>query len=245
MRANVSPVGAFKKEPPCGSHGYWIGSGGNSVSITLECGRWDCPECGVKRTNQWFALIDEYLPGSVLYVAEKQREKQRDKNKESNWIRRIVNGSIYYCIHTSDEAIVFSNKRLQSAEPRNRSKFIAEIRKMMETGKVKNVSRSRNHIDESKKSEKSLRSSSTKTPRFYAWITEDLYPQYKGCESEYEIGLFLKDHSRTPGVKITERGKELIRKIETGEVTENNSIRFPTRGAPPPRPPVGKPDYAM
>ncbi len=92
MRANVSPVGAFKKEPPCGSHGYWIGSGGNSVSITLECGRWDCPECGVKRTNQWFALIDEYLPGSVLYVAEKQREEQR--------IQNIVNGCIYYCVHT-------------------------------------------------------------------------------------------------------------------------------------------------
>lgn len=205
---------AYTKKHICGGFGYAVGSHGQSVLVLLECKRWDCEECGKRLTVKWMKEINENLRGSVLYTASTKKQ-----GKElSERIRRLVKKPIiYFCAHLDNGALVFSNAQFEGANPRNRKKILGEIKMLMESGKVKGMSRRQRQRDAG------YTRPPQSAPWMYARITEDIKPEYDKCKPDYEIGKFLLKYRYTDKIRsLTKLGKELLRKIETGEINEFN-----------------------
>lgn len=221
----------------CGGFGYAIGSRGKSVKVPLLCGRWDCPECGAQKRGAWLNRIRKELPGAVLYTTyTKLSQKALSKKVRRN----IEKGRIYFCVHMNDGAIVFSNAKFEEfdlpsphtktdAKPKNKRKFLEEIRELMESGKVTNISRRKDRTEKDKAGAEKIRSDAESEDlgndppieplHSFARITEKIFPEHGKCKSDYEIGQFLLGYLGTDNIRsLTKRGKELLRKIKTGEI---------------------------
>lgn len=201
------------KKRPCGGYGYAVGLRRSNL-IPLDCNRWDCDKCKKLLTTKWMKAINDNLRGSVLYTVSTKKQGE----KLSERIRRLVKKSIiYFCAHLDDGALVFSNAKFNGANPRNRRKILEEIKRLMESGKVKGMSRRQKQRD----------AGYTRPPKsapwMYARITADIKSEYDKCQNEYEVGLLLLKYRGTDKIRsLTKLGKELLRKINTGEINECN-----------------------
>jgi len=210
VRVQPTEGGAFKYTRPCGGYGYAVGLR-RSVRVPLDCNRWDCEKCGKRLTEEWMEEINKDLCGSVLYTVSTKKQGK----KLSDWIRNhIKKKNIYFCAHLIDGAVIFSNAKFEDSILKNRKKFMEEIRRLMESGKVKGMSRRR-------RKKKAGHTSPKSAPWSFARITKDIKPEYDKCKNEYEIGkLFLKYRGTDKIRSLTNLGKELLRKIQTGEISE-------------------------
>jgi hypothetical protein len=191
----------------------FIGSTNNrpyETSVKLFCERWDCPRCGQRKTKGWIDKINNDLPGSVLYIVW----TPLDGKALSAMIRRdIKRGVKSYSIHLYEEAVVVSNTKFKDALPKNRWKCIQEIEELMKSGKVKNVSRR----------PKIKKNNPRRRPWSFAIVKPEIMEEFNKCKNDYEIGLFLLKHRGTKDVlRIFKRGQELLRKMGTGEINQNN-----------------------
>lgn len=207
MREQPKQGCIFKDRRPCGGYGHAVGLR-RSERVPLDCNRWDCEKCGKRLTEEWMDRINEDLRGSVIYsvTTEKQGIELSKRIK-----RNIKKTSIYFCAHLDDGAVVFSNANFTDAKARNRKKFLEEIKRLMESGKVKGMSRR----------QRQKVAGYTRPPHNVPWsfarITDDIKPEYDKCKSEKEIGLFLLKYQGTDKIRsLTKLGKELVRKIQTG-----------------------------
>ena len=206
MRAK--PIQNFTSNHQCGGYGYAVGSKGKKSRIKFDSGKWNCPKCLHFLIDKWMDRVDYHLHGSVLYSVQTMHEGI----KLSSWIRRnIKKGTNYYCVHLEKKAIVFSNSKFKDAIPRNRKKFLKEIRELMESGEVTNMSR--------RPSKEKKAPAPKNTPWSFAIISEEIIPEYSKCKSDYEIGLLLSENLETSNIRCLHKsGKELLQKIKTGEI---------------------------
>lgn len=208
MKFQSDKIGRNRR--PCDVTVFLIGSTTNRppvIPFQIFCERWDCPRCGQLKANDWIDEINIDLPGSVLYIVQ----TPLDGKALSAMIQRdIKRGAKSYSIHLYEGAVVVSNTKFKGALPKNRRKCIQEIKELMKSGIVKNVSR------RPKKN----------NPRSRAWsfarINREIMGECNKCNNDYEIGLFLQEHRGTKDIHIFKRGQELLRKIETGEINQNN-----------------------
>jgi hypothetical protein len=111
----------------------------------------------------------------------------------------------------NDGALVFSNSKFKGAKPRNRKRFLKEIRALMERGKVTHFSR--------RKDKKRRDQAPDHKPWSFAVISEDIEPDYCKCNNDFKIGLLLLKNSGTSNVRrLTNLGKELLQKIQRKEI---------------------------
>lgn len=214
MRVHSTEESAFKYKPPCGGWGYAVGLR-YCLRVSLKCNRWDCKKCRKELTKSWMEKINEDLRGAVLYVVS---TKKRGRELSDQIRRSIMQPKKYFCAHLNDGAIVFSNARFKGGRAINRKKHLKEIRSLMRSGKVTGISRRQLPKEDGY----------IRPPRADPWsfgrITEDLKYEYNKCMTDYEIGLFLLNYYGTDKVcGLTKLGKELIRKIQTGEINEANA----------------------
>lgn len=211
MREEGTDHVILEKRRLCGGYGHVVGSVGRvSRRISLDCGRWDCPKCRKVLTKIWMERITKYLRGSVLYAVRTMRHGKALSARIRRNIKKVAN---YFCAHLVAGALVFSNARFKGAEPRNKKKFLNEIRALMERGEVTAMSR-RQGMEETSEDD-----APNGNPWSFALITEEIKPEYDECKSDYEIGLLLLIHSETGHVRrLHPLGKELLRKIHSNEI---------------------------
>jgi hypothetical protein len=209
MRFKGRESGIWKREPICGSIGYAVDPiARRDVRISLDCDRWDCLRCRRKLTKEWMSRIEICLPGSVIYVAQSMLQK----NKLSQWIHRHIDRNRQYiCAHLNDESLVLSNGKFQNAKPRNKKKFLKEIREMMESGKV-------THMSQRRGERKAVPDRRT-VPWSFAFIDEKIIDEYRRCQNVYEFGLFILKYRDTGHIyRIYRLCEDLLQRIERREI---------------------------
>jgi hypothetical protein len=152
--------------------------------------------------------VNDELPGAVLYTVRTPLAGRA----LSEMIRRDIRSEIrYYCAHLDEEALIISNAVFPGANAKNSIKFLTEFKKLMESGYVGGMS---------------TRRPKQKVPKGESWslatISEEIMPEYNGCMTDYEIGRLLIKYDETKQInRITRAGAELMRKIRSGELTQN------------------------
>jgi hypothetical protein len=200
------------KKHPCGGYGYAVGLPGQSVRVPLDCNRWDCEKCGKLLTQKWMEEINEDLRGSVLYTVSTKKQGEKLSGKIRCCIKMA---NIYFCARSIEGAIVFSNAKFEDSIPKNRKKFKEEIRRLMESGTVKGMSRRRK--------KKAGHTSPNSAHWSFARITDDIKSEYDKCKTDLDIGKLLLKYRGTDKIRsLTKLGKELLWKINTGEINEFN-----------------------
>jgi len=177
--------------------------------------------------------IDKDLPGAVLYSVATNKQGEELSSRIRRNIEKTKN---YFCVHLADGAVVFSNAKFKGAKPRNRRKFLQEVEEIMKRRQIKGMSTRRVNT---KQSSHDVRPK--EGPWSFADITDKLHREFQMCKTDYEVGIFLKKYNSSDEVlKVHRVGAELLRKIETGEINEDNPnfITYDQGGKPPRTPPL-------
>lgn len=120
MKLYTYPEGiGFDGKIICGSRTTCVGPNG-AYLIRFFCGRWSCPDCRQRMTDEHVnAITRSFLPKVQVFVGHRMETGPA--------LRKILRDvDSYWCILCNDGAVIISSRKFPGAERRDKNKFLHE-----------------------------------------------------------------------------------------------------------------------